>query len=80
MCHRSVYKCSQCVDQAQSVDQPHSSIQEASTESTQDDDVTGSQEQELPLVEASTESTQDGDVTGSREQESPLVEASKKIL
>ena len=49
-------------------DQKHSSIQEASTESTQD----GGVSEESPVIEASTESTQDGGVS----EESPVSEAS----
>ena len=51
--------------------QKHSSIQEASTESTQD----GGVPEELQVVEVFTESTQDGGVLESWDEESPVVKA-----
>ena len=55
--------------------QKHLSIQEASTELTQD----GGVPEESQVVEASTESTQDGGVLESRDEESPVGEASTEL-
>ena len=52
--------------------QKHSSIQEASTESTQD----GGVPEDSQVVEASTESTQDGGVPESQDEELPVGEVS----
>ena len=55
--------------------QKHSSIQEASTELTQD----GGVPEQSQVVEAFTESTQDGGVLESRDEESPVGEASTEL-